>query len=76
MAWYMPRWSNIGKGGAVKQVEVRPIFGKGKLAQVVADLGWTKANTSAIERFNLTDRMRNATKSAQDATLFASDGSA
>ena len=49
-------------GGRIQQVEIRPIFGKGKLAQVVADLGWTKANTSAIERFNLTDRMRNARK--------------
>ena len=48
--------------GRIQQVEVRPIFGKGKLAHVVADLGWTKANTSAIERFNLTDRMRNARK--------------
>ena len=57
----MPRLSNIGRQ-AVQQVEVRPIFGKGKLAQVVADLGWMKANTSAIERFNLTDRMRNARK--------------
>lgn len=50
------------QGRRVQQVEVRPIFGKGKLAQVVADLGWTKANTSAIERFNRTDRMRNARK--------------
>ncbi len=50
------------QGRRVKQVEVRPTFGKVKLAQVVADLGWTKANTSAIERFNLTDRMRNARK--------------
>ena len=48
------------QGRRIQQVEIRPIFGKGKLAQVVADLGWTKANTSAIERFNLTDRMRNA----------------
>ena len=53
------------QGRRVQQVEVRPIFGKGKLAQVVADLGWTKANTSAIERFNLTDRMRNARKGAK-----------
>ena len=43
-------------------VEIRPLFGKGKLAQVVAVLGWTKANTSAIERFNLTDRMCNVRK--------------
>ena len=63
------------QGRRVQQVEVRPIFGKGKLAQVVADLGWMKANTSAIERFNLTDRMRNARK-GRKTPLFASDGSA
>lgn len=50
------------KGGRIEEVEVRPIFGKGKLAGVVAKLGWKKANTSAIERFNLTDRCRNARK--------------
>ena len=50
------------QAGRIQQVEIRPIFGKGKLARVVADLGWTKANTSAIERFHLTDRMRNARK--------------
>ncbi len=49
-------------GGRVQRVEIRPRFGKGRLAEVVAQLGWTKANTSAIERFNLTDRMRNARK--------------
>ncbi|HXG19409.1 MAG TPA: hypothetical protein VNN62_10105 [Methylomirabilota bacterium] len=43
-------------------VEIRPIFGKGKLRKVVAEMGWTKANTSAIERFNLTGRMRNGRK--------------
>jgi transposase-like protein len=50
------------QGNRVQRVEIRPIFGKGKLAQVVAELGWKKANTSAIERFNLTDRMRNGRK--------------
>lgn len=50
------------QAGRIQRVEIRPRFGKGRLAQVVADLGWTKANTSAIERFNLTDRMRNARK--------------
>ena len=50
------------QGGRVQQVEIRPIFGQGKLAQVVADLGWTQANTSAIERFHRTDRMRNGRK--------------
>lgn len=48
--------------GQVKSVEIRPIFGKSKLQTIIAELGWTKANTSAIERFNLTDRMRNSRK--------------
>lgn len=48
--------------GKVKSVEIRPIFGKGKLQAIVEELGWRKANTSAIERFNLTDRMRNGRK--------------
>jgi IS1 family transposase len=50
------------EGGQVKSVEICPIFGKSKLGKVVAELGWRKANTSAIERFNLTDRMRNGRK--------------
>lgn len=50
------------KENKVVEVEVRPIFGKSKLAQVVKDLNWKKANTSAIERFNLTDRARNGRK--------------
>jgi len=49
-------------GNRVKAVEIRPIFGKGKLDAVVESLGWKQANTSAIERFNLTDRQRNARK--------------
>ena len=64
------------QAGRVQRVEIRPRFGKGRLAQVVADLGWTKANTSAIERFNLTDRMRNARKGRKNPALFASVGSA
>jgi transposase-like protein len=48
--------------GQVESVEIRPIFGKGKLETIVGELGWRKANTSAIERFNLTDRMRNGRK--------------
>jgi IS1 family transposase len=51
------------ENGRVVEVEVIPIFGKGKLSSVVESLGWTQANTSAIERFNLTDRQRNARKS-------------
>jgi hypothetical protein len=49
--------------GKVIRVEIRPIFGKGKLPAVLPALGWTKANTSAIERANLTDRCRNRRKS-------------
>lgn len=50
------------QGGKIKHVEIRPIFGKGKLEQVVQSLGWNKPNTSSIERFNLTDRSRNRRK--------------
>ena len=48
--------------GKVVSVVVRPIWGKGKLATIVAVLGWKKANTSAVERVNLTDRTRNSRK--------------
>jgi transposase-like protein len=48
--------------GRVVNVDIRPIFGKGKLPKVIKALGWKKANTSAIERFNLTDRDRNRRK--------------
>lgn len=50
------------RAGRVIAVESRPICGKGKLPVVVAALGWTQANTSAIERFNLTDRTRKRRK--------------
>lgn len=50
------------KENKVTEVEIRPIFGKTKLTALVKELGWRKANTSAIERFNLTDRTRNGRK--------------
>ena len=50
------------ENGKVVAVEIRPIWGKGKLSTIIAVLGWKKANTSAIERFNLTDRTRNSRK--------------
>lgn len=62
-------------GNRVAAVEIRPIFGKGKLDSVVASLGWRKANTSAIERFNLTDRQRNARK-ARKSLNFSKDSRA
>lgn len=46
----------------VIKVEIRKIFGKGKVDEVVKKLGWNAPNTSAIERYNLTDRMRNRRK--------------
>lgn len=55
--------------GKVEHVEIRPIFGKGKLDAIVASLGWHKPNTSAIERFNLTDRTRNARKVRKTLTF-------
>jgi hypothetical protein len=57
------------QGGKVSEVEIRPIFGKGKLDSIVEILGWNKANTSAIERFNLTDRCRNARKARKSLTF-------
>jgi transposase-like protein/IS1 family transposase len=50
------------ENGKVISVEIRPIWGKGKLDTIIAVLGWKKANTSAVERFNLTDRTRNSRK--------------
>lgn len=50
------------ENGKVGAVDIRPIWGKGKLSTIIAVLGWKKANTSAIERFNLTDRTRNSRK--------------
>ena len=61
-AWSTPRLSNIGTEDESNGSRSDLALARGRLAQVVADLGWTKANTSAIERFNLTDRMRNARK--------------
>jgi hypothetical protein len=40
-------------------VEIRPIFGKGKLAATLRRLGFSKVNTSAIERHNNTSRQRD-----------------
>lgn len=50
------------QNGKVVSVEIRPIWGKGKLPTIIALLGWNKANTSAVERVNLTDRTRNSRK--------------
>ena len=50
------------QNGKVAAVETRPIWGKAKLDAVLEKLGWNKVNTSAIERFNLTDRTCNSRK--------------
>lgn len=50
------------QNGKVTDVEVRPVWGKTKLDAVLLKLGWNKVNTSAVERFNLTDRTCNTRK--------------
>ena len=47
------------RGGQRVEVEIGPILGKGKRNDVVPKLGWKQPQTSAIERFNLTDGQRN-----------------
>jgi IS1 family transposase len=49
-------------GGRVEWVETRPSFGKGKLLTILEKLGWTKVNTSAVERYNGTSRQRDRRK--------------
>jgi IS1 family transposase len=50
------------RGRRVEGVEIRPIFGKTKLASTLDKLGFNKVNTSAIERSNGTSRQRNRRK--------------
>lgn len=50
------------QGRRVREVEIRPIFGKTKLAATLQRLGFAKVNTSAIERSNGTSRQRNRRK--------------
>lgn len=70
-------------GQRVVKVDIRPVFGKSKLPALLHRLGWHLPNTSAIERFNLTDRTRNCRKARKticfskscrvhDATTFIS----
>lgn len=47
------------QGRRVKGVEMRPIFGKGKLAVTLKKLGFHQVNTSAIERHNGTSRQHD-----------------
>lgn len=47
------------QGRRVMGVEIRPIFGKGKLAATLGRLGFHQVNTSAIERHNYTSRQHD-----------------
>jgi IS1 family transposase len=47
------------RGRRVERVEIRPIFGKGKLADTLGQLGFNQVNTSAVERLNNTSRQRD-----------------
>lgn len=49
-------------GGRVDRVEVRAVYGKARLAHVLALLGYKQINTSVVERHNGTSRLRNQRK--------------
>lgn len=50
------------RGKRVEWIEIRPIFGKVKLAATLKKLGFRQVNTSAIERHNGTSRQRDRRK--------------
>ena len=60
-------------GKRVERVEIRPIFGKGKLPAILGQLGWKKVNTSAVERYNGTSRQRDRRK-ARKTLAFSKEG--
>jgi IS1 family transposase len=52
----------VYRGKRVERVEIRPIFGKVKLAASLKKLGFKQVNTSAIERHHGTSRQRDRRK--------------
>lgn len=61
------------RGRRVERVEVRPIFGKGKLAAALLRLGFNQVNTSAIERHNNTSRQRDR-RQTRKSLAFSREG--
>jgi IS1 family transposase len=61
------------QGNRVERVEVRPIFGKGRLAGTLKQLGFHQVNTSAVERYNGTRRQRDRRK-ARKTLAFSKAG--
>lgn len=61
------------KGKRVERVEIRPIFGKGKLAATLRELGFHQVNTSAIERLNNTSRQHDR-RQARKSLGFSKEG--
>lgn len=51
------------RGRRVERVEIRPIFGKGRLAATLKELGFNQVNISAIERHNNTSRQHDRRQS-------------
>lgn len=51
------------RGRRVEWVEIRPVFGKGKLVATLKRLGFNQVNTSAIERHNNTSRQHDRRQS-------------
>ena len=49
----------VYKGGRVDRVEVRVVHGKARLEHALYLLGYTRINTSVVERYNGTSRLRN-----------------
>lgn len=58
-------YAQVKKHYKGKRVEIRPIFGKGKLPAILAKLGWQQVNTSTVERYNGTSRQRNRRKASK-----------
>jgi hypothetical protein len=57
----------------VSWVETRPIFGKGKLAATLEELGFNRVNTSAIERHNNTSRQHDR-RQTRKSLSFSKEG--
>ena len=64
-AWYMPKWSNIGKGGGSNRWK-SDRFWQGQIGPSRGRLGLDEANTSAIERFKPDRSDAQRTKGAQN----------
>jgi IS1 family transposase len=63
----------VYRGRRVEGVEIRPVFGKAKLAATLKRLGFKQVNTSAIERHNNTSRQRDR-RQGRKSLAFSKEG--